>query len=231
MKTQTIIELDNVHRDFEMGDSVVHALDGINVKINKGDFVVIIGPSGSGKSTLMNMVGALDLATKGEIYLDNQDIEHLDESELAQIRGSKIGFVFQTFNLIPTLTAIENIALPMIFHGINKKERIKRAEKILKSVKLEHRRTHLPNELSGGERQRVAIGRALANDPEVILADEPTGNLDTKTGSEIMKLFADLNKKGKTIILVTHDLALVKHAQKVLKIQDGKIVSSRSFKE
>ncbi len=228
---QTIIELNKVHRNFEMGESVVHALSGISVKINKGDFIVILGPSGSGKSTLMNMVGALDLASEGEIYLDGQDIENSDESELAQIRGSKIGFVFQSFNLIPTLTALENIALPMMFHGIEKKERIKRAEKILKSVKLEHRRTHLPNELSGGERQRVAIGRALANDPEVILADEPTGNLDTKTGGEIMKLFTNLNKKGKTIILVTHDLNLVKHARKVLKIQDGKIISSRGFKK
>jgi len=220
---QTIIKLDNVHRDFEMGDSVVRAVDGIDVEINKGDFIVIIGPSGSGKSTIMNLVGALDLATQGEIYLDGQDIEHLEESDLAQIRGSKIGFVFQTFNLIPTLTALENIALPMIFHGFDKDERIVRAEKILKDVKLIHRANHLPSELSGGERQRVAIGRALANNPEVILADEPTGNLDTKTGNEIMKLFKDLNKKGKTIILVTHDLDIMKYASKVLKIRDGKI--------
>lgn len=223
MKPQTIIQLDNVHRDFEMGDSVVKAIDGINVEINKGDFVVIIGPSGSGKSTMMNLVGALDLATEGEIYLDGQDIEHMEESELAQVRGSKIGFVFQTFNLIPTLTALENIALPMIFHGYDKEERVARAEKILKSVKLNHRSTHFPSELSGGERQRVAIGRALANSPEVILADEPTGNLDTKTGKEIMNLFRDLNKKGKTIILVTHDMNILKYASKVLRICDGKV--------
>jgi len=218
-----IIKLDNVHRDFEMGNSIVQAVDGIDIEINKGDFVIIIGPSGSGKSTIMNLIGALDLATYGEIYLDGKDIEHLEESDLAQIRGSKIGFVFQTFNLIPTLTALENVALPMIFHGYNKDERIARAEKILKDVKLSHRANHLPSELSGGERQRVAIGRALANNPEVILADEPTGNLDSKTGAEIMKLFKELNKKGKTIILVTHDLGLLNHGQKVLKIRDGKI--------
>lgn len=220
---QTIIELDNVHKDYEMGDSIVQAVEGINLKIKKGDFIVIIGPSGSGKSTMMNMVGALDLATKGNIFLDKQNIEHLEESELAQIRGKKIGFVFQTFNLIPTLTALENIALPMIFQGLNEKERMEKAEKILEDVKLMHRKTHFPNELSGGERQRVAIGRALANDPEVILADEPTGNLDTKTGAEIMKLFKELNKKGKTIILVTHDINLLNRAQKILKIKDGKI--------
>ena len=148
----------------------------------------------------------------------------MPESDLAQIRGKKIGFVFQTFNLIPTLNAIENIALPMIFHGIGKEERMKRAEEILKEVSLTHRRNHLPKEMSGGERQRVAIGRALANDPEVILADEPTGNLDTKTGMEIMKIFTDLNKKGKTIILVTHNLDLIKYVQEVLKISDGKII-------
>ena len=206
-----------------MGDSTVKALDGVSATINKGDFVVIVGTSGSGKSTMMNMVGALDLATEGNIYLDGENIENMEESELAQIRGSKIGFVFQTFNLIPTLTALGNIALPMIFHGMSKEERMERANKILDDVKLSHRKKHFPNELSGGERQRVAIGRALANDPEVILADEPTGNLDSKTGLEIMNLFRDLNKKGKTIILVTHDLSLIKYAKKVLKIKDGKI--------
>ena len=230
MTPQPIIKLDNVSKHYEMGDSVVKALDDVDVKINKGDFVVIIGPSGSGKSTMMNMVGALDLATRGEIYLEGQDIESLEESELAQIRGKKIGFVFQTFNLIPTLTALENVALPMIFQGMNKEERITRAEKILEDVKLIHRKDHLSNELSGGERQRVAIGRALANDPDVILADEPTGNLDSKTGLEIMKLLVNLNKKGKTIILVTHDLNLVKYASKVLKMQDGQIVDYRRKK-
>jgi putative ABC transport system ATP-binding protein len=220
---QTIIRLDNVHKDYKMGNSIVQAVEGINLEIKKGDFIVIIGPSGSGKSTVMNMIGALDLATKGDIFLDEQNIEHLGESELAQIRGKKIGFVFQTFNLIPTLTAQENIELPMIFQELSKEERREKAEKILKDVKLEHRKDHLPSKLSGGERQRVAIGRALANDPEVILADEPTGNLDTKTGAQIMKLFKDLNKKGTTIILVTHDVGLLNHAQKILKIKDGRI--------
>ena len=220
---QTIIKLDNVHKDYKMGNSIVQAVEGINLEIKKGDFIVIIGPSGSGKSTVMNMIGALDLATKGDIFLDGQNIEHLEESELAQIRGKKIGFVFQTFNLIPTLTAQENIELPMIFQESSKEERREKAEKILKDVKLEHRKNHLPSKLSGGERQRVAIGRALANDPEVILADEPTGNLDTKTGAQIMKLFKSLNKKGTTIILVTHDVGLLNHAQKILKIKDGRL--------
>ena len=207
-----------------MGETIVKALDDVEVKIKKGDFAIIIGPSGSGKSTMMNMVGALDLATLGEIYLDEQDIEKMEESELAQIRGKKIGFVFQTFNLIPTLTAIENIAMPMIFQGVPRSKQIERAEEILESVKLTHRKNHFPNELSGGERQRVAVGRALANDPEVILADEPTGNLDSKTGLEIMNLFEELHKKGKTIILVTHDLNLIKYGNKIIKLKDGKIV-------
>lgn len=222
-----IIELRNVSKIYHLGNSEINALSDVNLKIQKGDFIAIVGPSGSGKSTLMNLVGALDLSSKGDIFLDNQNIEHLIESDLAQIRGKKIGFVFQTFNLIPTLNAIENIALPMIFHGIPRKERMERAEEILKEVNLSHRRNHLPKELSGGERQRVAIGRALANDPEVILADEPTGNLDTKTGMEIIKLFTKLNKKGKTIILVTHNLDLINYVQKVLKISDGKIIENK----
>jgi putative ABC transport system ATP-binding protein len=227
---ESIIKLKGISKIYKMGDSEVKALSNVDLKIERGDFLLIVGPSGSGKSTMMNLVGALDFASKGDIFLDDQNIEHLTESELAQIRGKKIGFVFQTFNLIPTLTAIENIALPMIFQGVSKEERMQRAEKILEQVKLTHRRTHLPNELSGGERQRVAIGRALANDPEVILADEPTGNLDTKTGLEIMKLFTEFNKRGKTIIIVTHDLDLLKYAQKVLKIRDGEIVEQRKIK-
>lgn len=227
MDKQAVIELKNVSKHYKMGQSTVKALDGVSAKINKGDFIVIVGPSGSGKSTLMNMVGALDLATDGEIYLDGQDIEKLEESRLAQIRGRKIGFVFQTFNLIPTLTALGNVTLPMIFQGISKEERERQANDILKLVHLEHRKNHFPNELSGGERQRVAISRALANDPEVILADEPTGNLDSKTGIEIMNIFQELNRKGKTIILVTHDLNMTKYASKIIKIRDGKIESSR----
>ena len=223
MERQKIIELKNVEKHYKMGDNIVKALDGVTTEIRRGDFVAIVGPSGSGKSTMMNMVGALDLATKGEIYLDGHDIERLSESELAQIRGRKIGFVFQTFNLIPTLTALENVMLPMTFQKIPKEERIKRAEKILEMVKLSHRKEHFPNKLSGGERQRVVIARALANSPEVILADEPTGNLDSKTGKEIMAIFNKLNKEGKTIILVAHELSLAKHANKILKIKDGRI--------
>jgi putative ABC transport system ATP-binding protein len=224
MKHDNIIELKDVCKYYKMGDAEIKAVCDVDLQIKRGDFLAIIGPSGSGKSTMMNMVGALDLATIGDIFLDGQNIEHLPESDLAQIRGKKIGFVFQTFNLIPTLTAIENIALPMIFHGVGKKERMQRAEEILKEVGLSHRREHLPKEMSGGERQRVAIGRALANDPEVILADEPTGNLDSHTGLEIMKIFTNLNKKGKTIILVTHNLDLIQYVQDVLKISDGKVV-------
>jgi putative ABC transport system ATP-binding protein len=221
--TQEIIQLKKVEKHYQMGDSVVKAASGIDMKINKGDFVAITGPSGSGKSTMMNLVGALDLATQGDIFLDKTNIEHLEESELAQIRGKKVGFIFQTFNLIPTLTALENVMLPMIFQRIPREEREKRALELLKQVKLEHRIKHLPNELSGGERQRVAIARALANDPEVILADEPTGNLDTKTGMAIIELFEKLNKQGKTIIIVTHDLNVAKHARKIYKMQDGRL--------
>jgi len=206
-----------------MGDSKVNALSGVNLGIKRGDFVAIVGPSGSGKSTMMNLVGALDLASRGDIFLDEQNIEHLSESDLATIRGKKIGFVFQTFNLIPTLTALENVMLPMMFQNISTGERRERAEKLLLEVSLGHRLTHLPNELSGGERQRVAIARALANNPEVILADEPTGNLDSKTGQEIMEMFLNLNKKGKTIIIVTHDMDKAKYANKIIRLRDGKV--------
>jgi len=230
MKQETAIELKHVAKHYEMGHNIVKALDGVDVKINKGDFVVIIGPSGSGKSTMMNMVGALDLPTKGDVCLDGENIADYSESDLAQLRGRKIGFVFQTFNLIPTLTAKENIGLPMMFQKVDEAEKSERADEILKNVKLTSREDHLPSELSGGERQRVAIGRALANNPDIILADEPTGNLDSKTGLEIMNLFKELNKKGKTIIVVTHNLNLVKYASKVLKIRDGKLEDRKSRK-
>ena len=223
-KKQDVIRLEKVHRDYLMGNTRIHAVEDINLDIHKGEFVAIVGPSGSGKSTMMNLVGALDFATTGDIYLDNVDIEHLHESDLAQLRGRKIGFIFQTFNLIPTLTALENVMLPMVFQGIEKEERIERATKILNRLKMSPRLNHLPGELSGGERQRVAIARALANDPEVILADEPTGNLDSKTGEEVIKIFEELNKEGKTIIMVTHDLSMAKHADKVYRLKDGMIV-------
>jgi len=219
-----IIRLEKVHKDYIMGSTKIHAVEDINLDIHRGDFVAIIGPSGSGKSTMMNLVGALDFASEGDIYLDNVDIEHLHESDLAQLRGRKIGFIFQTFNLIPTLTALENVMLPMIFQNVEKEERIERATKILNRLNMGPRLGHLPSELSGGERQRVAIARALANDPEVILADEPTGNLDSKTGEEVVKIFEELNKEGKTIIMVTHDMSKAKHANKVYRLRDGMIV-------
>src|SRR3989344_3810511 len=221
---QNIIELKNVEKYYQMGESLVKAVDGIAIKIEKGDFVAIMGPSGSGKSTAMNLVGSLDLATKGEIYLDGKDIEHLDESQLAQIRGRKIGFIFQSFNLIPNLTAKENVMLPMLFQGKDKFERSKKAEELLELVELHDREDHYPNQLSGGQQQRVAIARSLANDPEIILADEPTGNLDTRTGEIVIEFLEKLNKEGKTIILVTHDPYLAqKHARTIYWLKDGKV--------
>src|SRR3989338_6670916 len=211
----TQIELENVAKYYEMGEELVKAVDGVSIKIEEGDFVAIMGPSGSGKSTMMNLVGSLDLATKGDIFLDNKDIEHLDESQLAQIRGRKIGFIFQSFNLIPNLTAKENIMLPMLFQETEKFEREKKAEELLKLVDLQDREDHYPNQLSGGQQQRVAIARALSNDPDVILADEPTGNLDTKTGERVMDFLQKLNNQGKTIIMVTHDAHLAQEHAKI----------------
>ena len=219
-----LIVLKDVTKYYEMGESLVKAIDGISISIEKGDFVAIMGPSGSGKSTAINLVGSLDLATHGDIYLDNKDIEHLDESQLAQIRGKKIGFIFQSFNLIPNLTAKENVMLPLLFQDTLKEERELRAEELLRLVDLSDRMDHYPNQLSGGQQQRVAIARALANDPEVILADEPTGNLDTKTGELVLTFLERFNKKGKTIILVTHDPRLAQnHAKTIYWLKDGKV--------
>ena len=219
-----VIELKNVSKYYEMGEEIVKALDKINIKIKKGDFVAIMGPSGSGKSTGMNLIGSLDYSTKGEIYLEGENIEDLTESELAQIRGKKIGFIFQSFNLIPTLTALENVMLPMTFQSVEKEERVEKAKKLLKLVELEDRMSHYPNQLSGGQQQRVAIARSLANDPEIILADEPTGNLDTKTGEIVIEFLEKLNKEGKTIIIITHDPDLAKnHANIIYWLKDGTI--------
>jgi putative ABC transport system ATP-binding protein len=221
---EEIIALKNVAKYYEIGENIVRALDGISIRILPGEFVAVMGPSGSGKSTGMNLIGSLDLATQGDIYLDGMDIEHLEESELAQIRGRKIGFVFQSFNLIPNLTAKENVMLPMLFQGHDKEEREKKAEELLWLVDLGDRMGHYPNQLSGGQQQRVAIARALANDPEVILADEPTGNLDSKTGEKVIHFLEDLHKKGKTIIMITHDPNLAqKYAEKIYWLKDGKI--------
>ncbi|HLC53104.1 MAG TPA: ABC transporter ATP-binding protein [Candidatus Nanoarchaeia archaeon] len=219
-----LIELKNVSKYYEMGETTVKAIDGISLSVEKGDFVAIMGPSGSGKSTGMNLVGSLDVPTHGTIYLDGKDIAHLEESELAQIRGRKIGFIFQSFNLIPNLTAKENIMLPMLFQGTDTEDREAKALELLNLVELSDRAEHYPNQLSGGQQQRVAIARALANNPEVILADEPTGNLDTKTGEKIMSFLEQLNKKGKTIILITHDPHLAqKHAKTIYWLKDGKV--------
>jgi len=227
-KNRPIIELNNVWKIYEMGDSKVEALRGLNLEIKHGEFVCIMGPSGSGKSTCVNMVGCLDLPSKGKVILDGQDISNLAESELAQIRGRKIGFIFQTFNLINTLNAVENVALPMIFQGTSESDRLKRAKHLLNMVELNHRLFHKPNEMSGGERQRVAIARSLANNPEVILADEPTGNLDTKTGRIVIDFLQKLHKQeDKTIIMVTHDPTLTKYSDRVVRLLDGQTIEKK----
>ena len=219
-----IIRLKNVSKFYYMGDNIVRAIDGVNFSVQKGDFIAVMGPSGSGKSTAMNLIGSLDVPTKGSVYLDKENISWFSESGLAQVRGKKVGFIFQQFNLIPNLTAKENVMLPMDFQGISKQEREEVAEELLEKVNLKDRMGFYPNQLSGGEQQRVAIARALANDPEVILADEPTGNLDTKTGEKVMNFLEELNKEGKTIIMVTHDPDLAKeHADVVYWLKDGKV--------
>jgi len=223
-KNSTLINLSDVFKHYYMGDNVVKAVDGISLKVEEGEFVAIMGPSGSGKSTAMNLVGSLDVPTKGHIFLDNEDISTFSESELAQLRGKKIGFIFQSFNLIPNLTAKENVILPMTFQGIPKEEREVKAEELLKLVELDDRMNHYPNELSGGQKQRVAIARSLSNDPEVILADEPTGNLDTKTGDIVMHFLDKLHKEGKTIIMITHEPELAEHhAETIYWLRDGKV--------
>lgn len=219
-----IITLKNVSKYYQMGDTTVKAVDGITLHIDQGDFVAIMGPSGSGKSTAMNLTGSLDIPTAGHIYLDGHDIAHLEESELAQLRGKKIGFIFQSFNLIPNLTAKENIKLPMLFQDKDEEEKDAKAEQLLELVELADRADHYPNQLSGGQQQRVAIARSLANDPEVILADEPTGNLDTKTGAKVMGFLEQLNKQGKTVIIITHDPdKALTHARTIYWIKDGKV--------
>src|SRR3989344_1363536 len=224
MMSEPLILLDNVTKYYHMGDTVVKAVDGINISIEKGDFVAIMGPSGSGKSTAMNLVGRLDLATNGRILLEGVNIERFTESELAQVRGKKIGLICQSFNLIPNLTARENVMLPMLFQKVGLEERENKSFQLLKLVSLQDRMDHYPNQLSGGQQQRVAIARALANDPEIILADEPTGNLDTNTGEKVLHFLDKLNKEGKTIIMVTHDPHLAQeHARTIYWMKDGKV--------
>tara|TARA_Y100000034_G_scaffold107878_1_gene137835 strand:- start:4294 stop:5049 length:756 start_codon:yes stop_codon:yes gene_type:complete len=223
-RKEVIIELKKVSKHYHMGHNIVKAVDDVSLIIKKGDFVAIMGPSGSGKSTMMNLIGSLDVPTKGKIYLDGYDISTLSESDLAQIRGNKIGFIFQSFNLINNLTAKENVLIPMLFQDHLRDEKEFRAKKLMELVELKDRMHHTPNELSGGQQQRVAIARSLANSPEVILADEPTGNLDTKTGAMVMEFLEKLNKKGKTIIMITHDPDLAKnHADLIFWLKDGRV--------
>jgi putative ABC transport system ATP-binding protein len=220
-----IIELENVEKIYNQGKpNELKVLDDINLKIKKGEMVTLFGPSGSGKSTLLHVIGCLDRATKGKVYIDSKDVSKLSDDELALIRRKKIGFIFQQFNLINVFTALENVEMPMKIANVSKVKSRKRAEELLKLVKLGERMDHFPNQLSGGEMQRVAIARALANEPTVILADEPTGNLDSKSGKEIIDIMLNLNNKGYTFIIVTHDLKIAEHVKRKINLKDGKIV-------
>ena len=221
-----LIDIRDVTKTYEMGaETIVHALDGVSLSIEAGDYVAIMGPSGSGKSTLMNLIGCLDTPSTGSYVLKGREISAMNDDELAQIRNKEIGFIFQTFNLLPRADAVQNVELPLVYSGLARKERKVRAEKALDAVGLGSRKHHRPNEMSGGQRQRVAIARALVNDPSILLADEPTGNLDSKTGEEILALMDDLHRGGNTIILVTHEDELAQHASRVVRLRDGKIVS------
>lgn len=218
------IALSNITKTYQMGDTIVAALAGVSLDVREGEFTAIMGPSGSGKSTMMNILGCLDRPTGGSYLLDGQEVSSLNDDELALTRNKKIGFVFQTFNLLPRITAIENVALPLVYAGVPARERRERSAAALASVGLEQRMEHLPNELSGGQRQRVAIARALVNEPSIIMADEPTGALDTKSGDEVMDIFKTLNSYGRTIILVTHEPDIAAHAKRVIHVRDGLIV-------
>lgn len=218
-----VITLRNITRDFPLGTEIVKVLKGISLSVKRGQYVALMGPSGSGKSTLMNLLGCLDTPTSGEYILNGHDVSSLEDSELAEIRNKEIGFVFQTFNLLPRITALQNVALPMIYAGVGLSERMRRAEEALVSVGLADRMGHRPNQLSGGQRQRVAIARALVNHPSIILADEPTGNLDSKTSIEIMQLFQKIHEQGNTIIVVTHEEDIAEHAHRIIRLRDGQI--------
>jgi len=223
--SSVVIRTEELTKVYEMGAEQVHALSGVDVEIHKGEYVAIMGPSGSGKSTLMNLIGCLDSPSAGRYWLAGRLVSDLDDDELAYIRNKEIGFVFQTFNLLPRATALHNVELPLIYNGTPAEERVERAKKALERVDLTPRMNHKPNELSGGQRQRVAIARALVNNPSIVLADEPTGNLDSKTGEEIMNLFENLHHQGNTIILVTHEMDIAQHAHRVIFSRDGKIFS------
>lgn len=220
-----VIKIRDIIRDFKLGQETVHVLKGIDLDIERGEYLAIMGPSGSGKSTLMNIIGCLDTATSGTYILNGKDVSKMSDDELADIRNTEIGFVFQTFNLLPRTTALDNVALPMVYAGFSKSERTKRATEVLKDVGLADRMDHKPNQLSGGQRQRVAVGRALVNNPSIILADEPTGNLDSKTSLEILNLFEDIHNAGNTVIMVTHEEDVASRAKRVIRLIDGMIYS------
>jgi putative ABC transport system ATP-binding protein len=223
-----VIRIENLTRFYTIGEETVRALNGINLSIQKNEYVALMGPSGSGKSTLMNIIGCLDTPTSGEYFLNGPNVAQLSDSELAAIRNKEIGFVFQTFNLLPRLTALQNVALPLVYAGIPETERLKKAKEVLEQVGLGDRIKHRPNELSGGQRQRVAVARALVNHPSIILADEPTGNLDTKTSEEIMQLLDIIHQAGNTIVLVTHEEDIALHAKRVVRMRDGTVESDQA---
>ena len=222
---KTLISIEGLRKTYHIGTQQVHALDGLDLGIDVNEYVALMGPSGSGKSTLMNVLGCLDSPTAGSYHLNGQNVANLDEDALADIRNREIGFVFQTFNLLPRYSALENVALPLIYAGLSKRERLERAEEVLEMVGLQDRMVHRPNELSGGQRQRVAVARALVNRPSIILADEPTGNLDTATSMEIMNLFDEIQAAGNTVILVTHEEDIAECAHRIVRLRDGKVES------
>lgn len=223
----SLIETVDLWKTYVMGAEEIHALRGVSIAIDRGEYVAIMGPSGSGKSTLMNLIGCLDTPTRGTYRLNGKSVDQMNDDELAHIRNEEIGFVFQTFNLLPRATALHNVELPMVYAGMTSSQRETRAKEVLSMVELEDRMTHRPNELSGGQRQRVAIARALVNSPSILLADEPTGNLDTKTGDEIISLFGRLHNDGNTIILITHEADVASHADRVVQIRDGRVEQDR----
>jgi len=225
-----VIRTYDLWKTYVMGDQEIHAVCGVDIEIKRGEYVAIMGPSGSGKSTLMNLIGCLDTPTKGQYFINGNLVSEMTDDELARIRNKEIGFVFQTFNLLPRATALHNVELPLIYAGVSATERLERAKQAMQHVDLEQRMLHKPNELSGGQRQRVAVARALVNNPSILLADEPTGNLDTATGNEIMALFERLHKQGNTIILVTHEHDIAQHAWRVIHIRDGKIEKDEQIK-
>jgi len=218
-----VIHIKNIVRDFKLGQETVHVLKGIDLEIKRGEYLAIMGPSGSGKSTLMNLLGCLDTPTSGNYLLNGNDVSQMSDDALAETRNKEIGFVFQTFNLLPRTTALDNVALPLVYSGVSKADRNARAQEVLTNVGLADRMDHKPNQLSGGQRQRVAVGRALVNNPSIILADEPTGNLDSKTSLEIMHLFDEIHASGNTVILVTHEEEVAQHANRVIRLRDGRI--------